>query len=315
MDRSSFLHALHAQFGVPDHAVASFVERVTNGSVVAVERLVDGDEYEVHRVDLAGARTVYVRICLPDTPTGKPHREARAMELARLAGVPVPEVLAVEPIAADDGEREAMVVAAATGSQLSDLLPSLSFDQRRAVMMDLGRVLTVLHSVPLPELRKSDAERRRYIANVIADCDHLDAAGLTGEEIDQIRALLSTFVDIPAPEVPVLCHGDLSHRHVCVDSGLRVCGLIDWGLWSAGAAVDDLADFTHRNVQVDVAAVLVGHYGSAASDPALMRAIARSTMTQVIGYLRWMIASEQLERLEPGVTALRRALAILRETG
>ena len=233
------------------------------------------------------------------------------MELARAAGVPVPEVLAVEPLVTDDAERQAMVVASAPGRQLSGLLHTLSPSERRATMMDLGRVLALLHSVQLPGLGLSDSQHRRYIANVIADCDHLGVAGLTEEEIDQIHELLSTFLDIPAQEVPVLCHGDLSPAHVFVDTDLRVCGLIDWGMWSAGAAVDDMADVSYRNDQVDVAAILVGHYGSAARDPVLTRAIARSLMTRVIGYLRWLITSGQTGSLEPGVGALRQALADL----
>lgn len=311
MDRSSFLNELHAKFGVPQFAVVGFVERLTNGTVVAVERLVEGDEYEVHRVNLVDGSTMFVRISQPDTPKSKPYQEARAMELARAAGVPVPEILAVGPIATDDGERQAMAVAATAGRQLSGLLGSLSPARRRAAMIDLGRVLAMLHSVQMPGLGLSDAQRRRYIANVIADCDHLHVAGLAEQEIDRARELLSTFPDIPTREVPVLCHGDLYPAHVFVDANLRVCGLIDWGLWHAGAAVDDIADVTYRNDHVDAAAVLVGHYGSAGGDLTLTRAIARSLMTQVIGELRWLIASGQTGSLEPGVAALRRALAEL----
>jgi aminoglycoside phosphotransferase len=210
MDRSSFLNELHSTFGVPEPTVIGLVERVTDGTVVAVERLVEGDEYEVHRVNLVDGSTVFSRISLPDAPTSKLSQEARAMELARAAGVPVPEVLAVEPLVTDDAERQAMVVASAPGRQLSGLLHTLSPSERRATMMDLGRVLALLHSVQLPGLGLSDSQHRRYIANVVADCDHLGVAGLTEEEIDQIHELLSTFLDIPAQEVPVLCHGDLS---------------------------------------------------------------------------------------------------------
>jgi aminoglycoside phosphotransferase (APT) family kinase protein len=312
MDRSSFLNELHSNFGVPAPAVVDLVRRVSGSPVVAVERLVAGDEYEVHRVTLVDGRTLFARISLPDAPPSKLYQEARAMELARAAGVPVPAVLAAEPIVTDDHERQAMVVASAPGRQLSGLLPTLSLVERRATMMDLGRVLAMLHSVRMPGMGESDARRRRYLANVLADCDHLGVAGFTADEIAQIRDLVGTFRDIPVQEVPVLCHGDLAPAHVFVDADLRVCGLIDWGMWRAGAAVDDMADFTHRNDRVDAAAVLVGHYGPAASDPALTRAIARSLMTQVIGHLRWLITSGQTGCLEPGVGALRQALAHLR---
>jgi hypothetical protein len=153
----------------------------------------------------------------------------------------------------------------------------------------------------------TEAGYRRYLANVVADCAYLGEAGFSDLEVGRIRALLDTFLAIPVDKDAVLLHGDIGPEHVFVDADLRVSGLIDWGLWSAGAAVDDMATVIRRYEPDDVAAILVGHYGADAEDPALTRAIARSLMTKVIGYLRWMVTSGQTRSLEPGAAALRKA--------
>lgn len=131
MDRTEFLDRLHAQFAVPRPAVTELVQRACGQSVAAVERLISGDENEVYRVNLARGGTVFVRIGRPDAPPLKLYREAWAMEYARRAGVPVPDVVTVEPIASHEDARHedarhAMVVTAAPGQQLGDLLASMS---------------------------------------------------------------------------------------------------------------------------------------------------------------------------------------------
>jgi Ser/Thr protein kinase RdoA (MazF antagonist) len=325
MDRTAFLDQLHAQFAVPRPAAIALVQRRCGQRVTTMERLIHGDENEVYRARLADGATVYLRIGSPDKPALALYQEAWAMEHARRVGVPVPEVLTVEPIASDEGDRHAMLVTAAAGQPLSDLLPSLSTDQRAGAMRDLGRVLARLHMVPMPGRGIPDEsgawpeqakDERRYVANVIADCDHLRDAGLTDPEIEQVRIVLHRALEAPArPEAPVLCHGDLSAHHVFVDRDLRVCGLIDWGMWSAAAAIDDLAEVAMRNPPTDVDAVLEGHSGESAHDPALRRAIALALTMRAIGYLRWLVTSGQTGHLESGVVPLRRALSALTPSG
>jgi aminoglycoside phosphotransferase (APT) family kinase protein len=311
MDRSTFMKEFHAKIGLPRPVVINLAEKATGGSVVDVERLVEGAEYEVHRARLVDGRTVFARFTLPDEPIDKLQSEATAMVLARAAGVPVPEVFGVGPIVVGDVERQSMVVEEAHGRQLSGLLESLSLADRNAIMVDIGRVLSMLHSVEFPGTGSSDSGYRRYIAGVIADCDHLDVAGFSESEVEQIRALVGTFAEIPEQELQVLCHGDLSSAHFFVDNENRVSGLIDWGMWSARAPLDDLADFAQRHDLADLAAVLDGYYGSSASDPELRRAISRALMTRVIGNLRWLITSGQTLSLEPGARTLRRAFGEL----
>ncbi|MEQ4209349.1 phosphotransferase [Actinopolymorpha sp. B9G3] len=321
MDRTAFLDQLHAQFAVPRPAVMELIQRVCGQKVAGIERLIHGDENEVYRADLAEGGTVFVRIGRPDTPALSLYREAWAMEHARRAGVPVPDVLTVEPIAGNEGDRHAMVVAAASGRQLTGLLPSMPAGRRAGIMRDLGRVLARLHAVSMRGRGMPDgtgdwpdeaSDQRRYITNVIADCDHLGEAGLTDTEIQDARGLLHQALEEPVRRpAPVLCHGDLSPDHIFVDRDLRVRALIDWGMWSAGAAEDDLAEVAMRHTRADFDAVLEGHSGDAARDPALRQTISRALMMRTIAYLRWLLTSGQTGHLESGVVPLRRALTDL----
>lgn len=321
MDRTAFLDQLHAQFAAPRPAVIELIQRVCKDRVEAVERLIHGDENEVHRATLSGGSTVYLRIGKPDSPAIRLYREAWAMEHARQAGVPVPDVLTVERIASHKGERHAMLVAAADGQQLRGRLPAMSPGQRASVMRELGSVLATLHTVPMPGRGIPDdtgswpdqtQHLRRHLENVLAACDRLGAAGLTDTEIQQARDLVQqASQDADGRQKPVLCHGDLSPDHVFVDEELRVRALIDWGLWSAGTAVDGLADVAMRNTAADFDAVLKGHSLDAATDPALRRGISRALMIGAIGTLSWLITSGQTGDLDTYVASLRRALTDL----
>lgn len=303
MDRSSFLAELHSGFSVPPGAIAELVREATGRDAVHVERLVLGDEYEVYRARLDDGDIVYPRIAVPDAAEHKVQREVQAMERARDAGVPVPDVLAVQAIR--EG-RQAMVVRAAPGRQLSDVR---SVAERRAAMTDLGRVLARLHSVRVGG--RADASYERYLAGVLRDCEQLAAAGFAADEVERIRRIVGTFRPADRSGPAVLCHGDISAAHVFVDEELRVCGLIDWGLWSAGTAADDLAGLVMRNEPGDVAAVLTGHYGDRATDAEITRAIAQSVVTHSIGQIRWLVSSGQRYALPPNAAVLRRAVAIL----
>ena len=321
MDRATYLRELHSRFGVPSATVATLVEGATDRTVTATHRLVRGDECEIHRVCLDDGSATYLRISFPGTPSRKLYDEAWVMARAREAGVPVPEVIAVESIESDAGQRTAMVVREASGRQLLNVLASLSSEQRSRVMVDVGGVLKRLHSIPMPGGGRPDehgvwndpeTDRRRYLRDVLVDCRHLSAAGFTPPEVRQVVEVMESATGASEVDVPVLCHGDVSPEHVFVDSELQVVGLIDWGMWGAGPAVSELAGLAMRNTEEDFAAILTGH-GDAPTGPALRYSLAWHTSAHAIGQIRWLVTSGQLQELGPHVNALREAFTELAE--
>jgi aminoglycoside phosphotransferase (APT) family kinase protein len=319
MDRATFLNDLHGRFGLARREVVAVVERATGRTVASTHRLIRGDENEVHHVGLADGSAVYLRASFPGTPPSKMRDEAWAMNCARDAGVPVPVVLAIEHLATDAGDRPAMVVCRARGRQLHEVLPTLSPVQRTTTMAEMGRILAVLHSIPMPGAGlpdeegvwpDPDAKWRSYIANCLADCEHLAAAGLTPAEVQRVVDVLESSIDQPVDDHPVLCHGDVSPEHVFVDRDLRVAGLIDWGLWHAGSAVSELAAIALTHTPTDLNAVLTGH-GHTPTDRALNQAISRHAIARATAHIRWLVSSGQTAELHRLATVLRSALTDL----
>ncbi len=315
MDRTTYVNELHNRFSVPRPVIVTVVERATDRKVATAHRVIRGDEYEVHRVHLTDGSVVYLRVAWPGSRRTSTHFEAWAMGQARDAGLPVPEVLAVESIESAEGDRAAMVLREAPGRQLRFVLPLLSADRRAAVLGELGRTPRALHAVAMPGAgvpddhgRWEDPEtsRRGYLAAVSDDSRHLGPAGLTSAEVDRVLGILHGSI-VPLEDPPVLCHGDVSPEHVFVDAELRVVGLIDWGMWHASSAASELAGLGMLYRSADLDTIIAGH--GFPTDSAAQDQIHWHTIAQASGQIRWLVVSNQGEEVVGPVTALRTALS------
>ncbi|MDQ3156890.1 MAG: phosphotransferase [Actinomycetota bacterium] len=119
---------------------------------------------------------------------------------------------------------------------------------RVPVAAAVGRFLACLHGTELPHSalfgklpvdpfgRADSATRSKRASGVLAELIEL---GLW-EEDPSTRAILGAGSELgPVSGNPVLSHGDLYSRHVLVDRGGEVSGIIDWGdLCMAVPAVD-----------------------------------------------------------------------------
>lgn len=318
MDRTQYLDQLHGRYTIPRPDLVSLVQRATGSKVAASERLVRGDENEVHRVELTDGAVVYLRVAFPGTPPSKLRHEAWAMGQARDGGVPVPDVLATDRVDTPDGERTTMVLRAADGRELQAVLTSLDSRTRAAVMTEVGRVLRTLHTIPMPGAGVPNehdvwadpvAHRNGYVEDRLATTERLPAAGLTPAEVSQVVDLLERSADFPVGE-PVLCHGDVSPVHVFVDVDLHVVGLIDWGLWHADSAASDLASLTRTSTKADLDAILAGH-ACVGTERESSHQVAWFGVVQAIGEIGWLIDSGQTAELAHPVAELRRMLTTL----
>lgn len=315
-----FLRHPHSRFGTSSAVVVGLVKRVTGRDVESLNRVVNGYDNEVYRVDVIGWRPVYVRIHRQGE--GDLEGETWAMEQARGAGVPVPEVLALDRIMSDDGERHVMVAAAATGRALETVEGQLSTAQRHDVLLELGRVLGRLHAVQMPGFWRPDSAgrwpslrelRSGFIGDRLSEREELVRAGLSPLEIDQTYGALDDFPG-PAPIEPVLCHGDIDRDHVFIDSDSHVTGLIDWGMWHAGSYVGELAYVWKLFGDDGLDAVLVGHRGGTSADPDFRRWLAVSLCQQQIGHIAHHVRIGDEDGVERNVLYLRRALAEVGQT-
>ncbi|SDT35015.1 phosphotransferase family protein [Microlunatus soli] len=320
MTDSAFLQSLHAQFATPPDRIAGLVHKIIGGEVTSMHRVVNGYDNEVHRVTVDGHAPLFVRI--RRNGEGDFSAEAAAMESARGAGVPTPEIVALDRVASDDAERDVMILAAAPGRALEEVADDLSVQDHHAALVDLGRVLARLHEVrmpgawrPGPDGRWPDpAELRGYfIRDRLAERPELVRAGLSEAEIERTFEALQ---EDPAPHTePVLCHGDLNRGHVFVDSRSRVSCLIDWGMWHAGSTAGEFGYVWKTFGDDGLEAVLLGHRAGSPTDPELRRSIAVSLCQTQIGHIAHHVGIGDDQGVRFNVARLRRALAELDRPG
>lgn len=321
MSEPDYLARLHASFGVPQDEVVDFVERGTRLKVVDIERLTLGDENEVYRFRVAGAHTlIYVRIRRPESGTFD--AEVWAMDQVRSVGVPVPTVLALGKIGSPDALRAAMVIANSPGRPLDRALPTLTADQRHIALTNLGRALALMHTIRTPGVARPDPDGRWPDPHDVMDAfvverrgqrPQLESAGLTAAEIDRIIGTIGTSPDIPAATDPVLCHGDLHPGHAFVNEQFEICGVIDWGLWHCGSAVDDLSTIYLHYPADDFETILAGH--GHPDGPDFRRRLALAVINQTVGHIAWSVSIDNSEGSGRGAAMLRRALRQLDPDG
>lgn len=298
-----------------DDVVVGLAERATKRVVRAADRVIRGDDNEVHRVNLSDSSTVFVRIS-----RAGPHsfdHEVRAMELARSVCVPVPALLALEVVDGDAGPRQAMVIAAAEGQQLSELAPHLTADERRTAWAAAGSALARVHGVQMPGVWRPDADghwpdaalyRRHYVSDRLAEGPLLEAAGLSTNEVNCAFDLLVAGPDGRADLSQVLCHGDFSAEHVFVDQNLRLSAVIDWGMWRSSSAVADLAVASLHLGRDDFEALVSGHTQAMADGPGVLRQLDVFVITEALAHVAWSQSVGDLDGTLKSVSAVRDAL-------
>jgi aminoglycoside phosphotransferase (APT) family kinase protein len=141
----------------------------------------------------------------------------------------------------------------------------LDDEARRTLARPLGNFLRELHDtplellpeLPLDEIRRLDlAHRGKQIEERLAD---LRAIGLVGDPRPWLRVLDELQADYePASEC--LVHGDLYARHLLVDEGGSLCGVIDWGDAHCGDRALDLG-IVHAALPADAHDAFRDAYG------------------------------------------------------
>lgn len=296
--------------------VVDLIERGTHSSVHDLRRLTLGDENEVYQARLSDGSVVYARIRRPGEGTFGP--EIWAMDQARSAGVPIPHVLALEEIFAESGPRSVMLIAESPGRQLAELLPALSEPRRHRALMNVARVLAVIHTVTTPGVSRPDPDgnwpdaheaRQAFIGECTGQRPHLVTAGLTEAEVQTVIEQIGQSPDTPATTDPVLCHGDLHAGHVFVGDDLEVRGIIDWGRWHGGSMIGELSAICMLYQPSDVDAILTGYGTNLNHQPPLRRRLALSIINQAIGHIAWHESIGNSGGTAHYVRALRTALA------
>lgn len=132
-----------AQTSTPRSALAELVQRATGAGMDRVDRIIEGYSNEVYRVRCTDEQDVVIRILrFDDDPTiAAAAGEVVAIERARAAGVPVPEILLFDRVRIDGSEFPVMVQRAAPGRPLGEVVDRLPERQRHDVLAGLGALI------------------------------------------------------------------------------------------------------------------------------------------------------------------------------
>ncbi|MFD2081690.1 phosphotransferase family protein [Actinopolymorpha cephalotaxi] len=263
----SYLEWQHAQVSTPRPVLADVVRRAVGSEIDRIERIVEGYSNEVYRVRCADAQDVVIRIPrFDDAPSPAASQgEARAIEGARAAGVPVPEILLLDTVRIDGAELPVMVQRTVPGRPLGDVIDGLSRRQRHDVLTEIGELIARINGIDVEHPLDWPTAMSADLANRQANRDRILAGGFSAPEFDRMLGLLQGYVRDHPCERWVLCHGDLGPKHIFVSgddadgAAVRVSGIIDFGDWKPGPPVHDLAVLRVRGPLLELSPLLAGY--------------------------------------------------------
>ena len=289
MDPSYARHLadLHAGFEAPAQLIAAAARAVTPSPVVERERIVHGEANEVYRLGFASGLEAILRIARRAERVFD--KEAWAIGRCRALGMAAPEVLSVQRLETEGGERlDLCFLEKLPGARLSDSL-HLPQETLRAVVRELGEQLSRMHSVDAGDL----GEAVRFFA------DDTDDFAATGEEFLRLgaaagldAAALGRAMDRVAqatrdPPRRALTHNDLRACHVLVHEG-RLSGLIDFGQVSLDSAINEFGKWDYWEApQLPAAWLQEGYADKRLFDAAYPELFAAYRLANALWVLRW----------------------------
>ena len=147
---------------------------------------------------------------------------------------------------------------------------SFGLDQRHRAAVPLARFLAALHAISAEQaaslgagpdpLGRFDITRRT--AKARESIARLTELGLLGDAAPLFAILDRALAEgMPAEWTPVLVHADLDTRHILVDDGGQITGIIDWGDVHVGHRAIDLA-LAHAFLPPEAHGAFCHAYGS-----------------------------------------------------
>lgn len=309
-----------AHESTPRSVLDEVVRRAVGTGIDRVDRIVEGYSNEVYRVRCFDEQDVVVRILRFDDEdlATSSAGEAWAIERARAAGVPAPEILLLDTIRIDGAEFPVMVQRTVPGRPLGEVINRLSERQRHEALVEIGGLIARIGGIHIDSERDWPTAIAADLADRRAGRNKITAGGFSAPQVDRMLDLLEEYVrDFPC-EQWVLCHGDLSPKHIFVTgdgrdgSAVRVSGIIDFGDCGPGAPVHDLAVLRVRDPRLDLAPLLAG-YGAPA-DETFRRKLDLHTLVIALGSLEFGVDEDDQACIDRSGHLIRTLIADLDES-
>lgn len=307
-----------ARVATPRPALVDLVRRAASADVDRIDRILEGYSNEIYRVRCEDGQDLVVRILRfdDDVSSAASAGEAWAIEQARAARVPVPEILLLDTIDVDGSPFPVMVQRTVPGRPLGELIDRLTERQLYGVLVEIGGLVVRINKVHVEDGGNWLPTIRAELADLATKRDLITlVSSITAPEFDRMVNLLRGYLEDFSCERWVLCHGDLSLKHIFVTGGgtagstVQVSGIIDFGDWQPGALVHDLAVLRVRSPRLELAPLLDG-YGTA-TDQVFRRQLDLHTLLIALDSLAFGVAEGDLPSVEDSVDLIRRLLADL----
>jgi aminoglycoside phosphotransferase (APT) family kinase protein len=239
-DQKSFMHAKHERMNTPDSVIENLVREATGSPLSSKERIIDGESNEVYSVATEAGNEFIVRIS--HNEKSRFEKERWVLKQCAEAGAPVPEIIFLESIEAENQPLQLCVETKLSGIGLDKVIDILSperKDKLAELLGQLGENLAKVHSVKTKGFGKLDKEGNGMFASVqeliagdnsIHDKQILDAIeDRPGAKEAVLKAyeILEKESAAHADVSSYLIHNDLSPQHILID-GDNVSGLIDF---------------------------------------------------------------------------------------
>jgi aminoglycoside phosphotransferase (APT) family kinase protein len=169
-------------------------------------------------------------------------REYRVMKALGDTDVPVPQMICLCEDTAVIGTRFYVMEMVEGRLFTEPLLPALNPDERRAVYLDLARVLAVLHQVDVEQVGLADFGRPgNYYERQIGRWTKQYLASKT-EEIQAMENLMAWLPEnVPEQKKTVVVHGDYRLGNTLIHPREpKIVAVLDWELSTLGDGLADL---------------------------------------------------------------------------
>lgn len=288
----------------PRPLLDGLIRKATGHDIDSLDRILEGYSNEVYRVSCVSGDDVVIRILRfdDDVSMSRSTQEAWAIEKALSAGVPTGEVLLIDTIGVEGAEYPVMVQRAVPGRPLREVIGELTSDQRHSALREVGQLIGRLNEITLDRPDVWTTAMAAGLGAQRADQALILEAGFTQAQTRGMFELLEEYLRESARQLTVLNHGDLSAKHifVTVDPAGRahVSGFIDFGDWTPGAPMHDLAVLRVRSPELELDPILAGHGPAAAGT--FRRQLDLHTLFIALGALTFQMA--ELDHASAAVT-------------
>ncbi|MHB8576141.1 MAG: phosphotransferase family protein [Dehalococcoidia bacterium] len=249
-DYQTFLEAKHARFATTERIVAEAVRRALGREMVSRRRIVRGEVNEVYEIATTDGQALIVRISHQAQSgfAGERWALARCAE----AGIPVAEMLLLEPFDTGDGIVTVCVETKLPGAPLDEVLQADPDRARwRRLVTRAGKILAAIHEIPVTGygyVKEGGATHyaswSAFLSSRPLDAARLEQAALAhGESTAIVRRALEIVrgrtADLEQPTSQLL-HGDFSTKHLLIDHE-RISGVLDLEDCQGGDPAKDFA--------------------------------------------------------------------------